>query len=727
MAMKRFLLLTALCALVFNLHAQLNIIPDVSQDKTPAGINLPQQSPVHYDAASTNKSWLSRWYNYGETMELYHGVQSPWYGNFLFPDSTILVNYTSGYGSPWIHKLGDVLDVTSVMFNDATLHPNALTIDATTKYRLDSIHFHCMYDRNIANTSIVDTLLFEISVNDNLLPSYFAPGILSPNFTTDTVYMRRIPYTYLTNGLNLPNKKVIKVPLTAQTYADSLSNGIHIIKVGTDSVPVVNPGKSVVVSVMFIPGYTWVANTDIIDNKNSLLFVARKEKDNFFPHYTKRDFNVSYIIPSDVRYNYAGSWNANYIPSFAYMGTTPTYNYEHHMIYYKISTPYKVTYETQNVSCYGANNGHVNMTVSGGTPPYSFLWSHGATTQNVTALTAGTYTVTITDQASDSTVRIFNITQPAALQAAFSSTPATACGASDGAVLVANISGGTPSYSIIVLDADSVTQTMSDLMAGIYTVKVTDTKGCKLIKPVAVNETGAPAHTADVTQISCFGQADGSIDITITNPGGTPTYAWSNNQTGSDISNLSEGNYMLTVTIGNCHIFGVFDIVEPNPIQVNATVNNPTGGQNNGSIVLQVTGGTAPFIYNWSSGQQTQNIGNLGGGSYTVTITDSRLCTKTETFTVISTGVFEDAQTFNVTLYPNPASDKLFVKAESPDANDVFISIYDYQGKIIASHSFFTSGSTIYSLNLFNFARGFYIAEIICGNRKIYKKFSINR
>ena len=76
-------------------------------------------------------------------------------------------------------------------------------------------------------------------------------------------------------------------------------------------------------------------NVDTLTQKNSFFFTSYKEQDGLFPLYTKKDFNISYIIPDDVRYNNASSWNGLFVPSFAYMGSTADFSYEHHSIYYK--------------------------------------------------------------------------------------------------------------------------------------------------------------------------------------------------------------------------------------------------------------------------------------------------------------------------------------------------------------------------------------------------------
>lgn len=721
--MKKLIYILVFSAISVQLSvAQKEMQPMNGHVKNIPNLNLPLYLNTMY-SNNNSKTGVSRWYNYGETMQLYLGVTSPLYGNFLFPDSTILVNYTGGYGSAWVHKLADVLDVTSVIFNDPTVHPNALTLDAMSKYRLDSLHFHCKYDRNIADPNIVDTLMFEVSVNDNLLQAYFAPGILSPNFTTDTVFMKRLPYNYQSNALNLANKKIYKVPLNAQTYADSLTNGIHIIKLATDSLPKVNAGKYVVVAVTFIPGYTWVPNTDILDNKNNVLFVSYKERDNFFQVYTKKDYNVSYILPSDVRYNAAGSWNSNFIPSFAYLGTTPTYNYEHHLIYYKISTAFSVTYDKQDVSCHGYNDGYVHMNVSGGATPYTYLWSNGATTANVNNLNAGNYTVTIIDQTPDTVVRIFNITQPTAITATVSSTPASACGASDGAIVVSNISGGTPSYSIVVLDADSVTQTMTDLPAGVYTVKVTDSKGCKLINYVGINENGAPAFNVVQNNISCYGLSDGSISVTIPNPTGTPAYTWSTGQTTSSITSLTLGNYLLTITDNNCHIFQSFTITQPQPLNVTGSVTNASNGLANGTIIITVTGGTTPYTYSWSNGMHTQNLGNLSEGTYSVTVTDAHQCEAVHTFNVISTGITERGENWHYSIYPNPARNVLSISLDGLKNTYATINIHTIHGHMVYHEKVFVSNNFTHNINIYNFTQGLYFVEISVDGFKINKKF----
>jgi len=305
------------------------------------------QQPTRYKLLpkqNVDRAETDRWYNFGGAMDAYNQGSGILYANNLFPDTTILVDYgTSGYSGPWIHKLADVLDVKSTFFNDASIFPGELntTTDFLNYYSLDSIAVYFLYSRGLSDTSVVDTLLIEVAKSGSLPTSLFAgaaAATLVSNLNTDTVFFKDIPYTQATNSFPLAGKFSIKVPLTAAMEFDTLDNGLNYIAVPVTGLSNIPDANLVVSSVTYIPGFTWTPNVDTLDNFNALRFVSYKEIDGQFPNYTKRDWNSSYIVPQDVRYNNAGGWNGSFIPSFAYMGgTAATYDYEHHLIDYKIS------------------------------------------------------------------------------------------------------------------------------------------------------------------------------------------------------------------------------------------------------------------------------------------------------------------------------------------------------------------------------------------------------
>ncbi|MEO8151221.1 MAG: gliding motility-associated C-terminal domain-containing protein [Bacteroidia bacterium] len=291
---------------------------------------------------------------------------------------------------------------------------------------------------------------------------------------------------------------------------------------------------------------------------------------------------------------------------------------------------------TTNVSCYGGNNGNINLTANGGTSPYSYQWSNGATTQNISNLSSGTYTVTVTD-AHGCTVQVSGIAinQPgASVTANPSSTTNVSCfGGNNGNInLTAN--GGTAPYSYQWSNG-ATTQNLINLSSGTYTVTVTDAHGCTMqVSGIAINQPGASvsATPSSTTNVSCFGGNNGNISL-IVNGGTSPyTYQWSNGATTQNLSNLSSGNYSVTVTDANGCTTQVAGIAINQPgASVTATPSSTTNvscfGGSNGNINLTVNGGTSPYSYQWNNGATTQNLSNLSSGTYTATVTDVNGCT----------------------------------------------------------------------------------------------------
>jgi hypothetical protein len=309
----------------------------------PKGKVLDQKqiSKIKLGQNHSNSKSTERWYNYGEAMDLILGGTAAYAGNMLFPDSTISVVYTGGVlKGPWIHKLADVFDPTVIMFNDATIYPGEMAIGKRSTYTLDSIQVDCFYLRGYKTPTAVDTLIFDVAIIDAPTATsgyvYFdSTSQVSINLHTKKTKFVDVLYNQPTNSFNMNPHTTYKVPLTAITAADTLANGLNLIS----CVPnlTIDSFKIVVVSVAFKPGYTWTF-MDSLNSYNRFRFLSLNEGPGVFPTYTVNDWNVSYIIPQDVRYNTAGNWNGEYIPSFAYLGQTNgtnDYDYLHHSIYYK--------------------------------------------------------------------------------------------------------------------------------------------------------------------------------------------------------------------------------------------------------------------------------------------------------------------------------------------------------------------------------------------------------
>ncbi|MTD69259.1 T9SS type A sorting domain-containing protein [Flavobacterium sp. LC2016-13] len=302
-----------------------------------------------------------------------------------------------------------------------------------------------------------------------------------------------------------------------------------------------------------------------------------------------------------------------------------------------------------NVSCFGGANGTATITASGGTPSYTYLWSNGATTATASGLQSGTYSVTITDANScQRTINNIIVGQPAAtLNGTPSVTNVSCFGGSNGTATI-TASGGTPSYTYLWSNG-ATTATTTGLQSGTYSVTITDANSCqRTINNIIVGQPAATLNgTPSVTNVSCFGGANGTA--TITASGGTPsyTYLWSNGATTATATGLVAGTYSVTITDANSCLRTINNIIVGQPAVINAApsqVNVSCNGGANGSATVTPTGGTGAYTYLWSNGATTASITGLASGAYSVTITDANLCTKTQNFTITQPPVLAATQ-----------------------------------------------------------------------------------
>ncbi|MBU0486800.1 MAG: T9SS type A sorting domain-containing protein [Bacteroidetes bacterium] len=301
------------------------------------GKTLPGKTSVYKPSHQVSRAANERWYNYGFTM--YDVLAKPdiyWQLNYLFPDSTILADFGGTFAPPWIHNIGDVLDVSSDMFNEASLYPGQLKLTSASTFSVDSIEIWFLYMRNLPD-SIVDTLVVSVAAHASFSGlSGFIGSAINTNLGADSVLFFDLGYSSATNSLSQSGKITFKLPLTV---ADTATNeyGVNRVVFAPTGLGTLAGSKNIAVTYSFVPGYSWVPNVDTVTSMNEFDFLSFDEDDAGLPFYSKWDFNVSYIIPYDVRYDAAGSWNGSYVPSFAYMGTSSHYSYVHHAIFYKLT------------------------------------------------------------------------------------------------------------------------------------------------------------------------------------------------------------------------------------------------------------------------------------------------------------------------------------------------------------------------------------------------------
>ena len=281
------------------------------------------------------------------------------------------------------------------------------------------------------------------------------------------------------------------------------------------------------------------------------------------------------------------------------------------------------------IACFGGSTGSVNMTPTGGTAPYTYVWTGGSTAQSAIGVPAGTYTVVVTDANGCTTTISATITQPQApLSLATTQVNVLCFGNSTGSIDLSP-SGGTPGYTY-AWSNNSTIQDPLNLIAGTYTVVVTDANGCIDTTGVIITQpqSGLSLSSTQVN-VLCFGNNTGAINLTVAGGTAPYTYAWSNNTTAQDPSNLIAGVYTVTVTDANgCTATLSITITQPaTAVSISTTVQNILCLNGTGSINSSPAGGVSPYTYSWSNQATTQNITNLQAGNYTVTVTDANGCT----------------------------------------------------------------------------------------------------
>ncbi|OFY34796.1 MAG: hypothetical protein A2275_02370 [Bacteroidetes bacterium RIFOXYA12_FULL_35_11] len=292
------------------------------------------------------------------------------------------------------------------------------------------------------------------------------------------------------------------------------------------------------------------------------------------------------------------------------------------------STELTALVSSGNISCYGLNDGNASVTASGGTPPYTYIWSNSSTNASILNLTQGTYTITIKDTNDCELIKSVTIDEPIAVTANINYVNHCTCyGISNGSISVSGISG-TPPY-LYSWSSGQFTSSVTALSPGLQTVTITDNNGCLAETTITVLQPDLLQISGTTSNILCFGQTTGQIDITVS--GGTSPflYGWSNGSISEDAIFIEAGSYSVSVYDANgCNTSQSFSVTQPTPTTIYANVQEISCyGSEDGAISTIVSGGVPPYAYLWSSGQSTNNISNLEPGVYTLTVTDANFCT----------------------------------------------------------------------------------------------------
>ncbi len=481
-------------------------------------------------------------------------------------------------------------------------------------------------------TTIFNSMLYAFSTTDlcgtNIAPtvSQLRPnvrfGFCQPNISNYAIVWTPSTGTNAVTSPGIPNPTA--TPSTSQNYTIAVGSGACIgyktvnVQVDTSRVSAGAdisscPGSPVVLNATVVgnvipgvPAFTWTTTPGgtVIGNTQSVTVTP--------------NVNTTYVVAM------TGGACTHYDTVNVTLGSLNV-----------VATP-------TNVKCNGQNNGKIVVTASNGTLPYTYSWSANAATGNIDSalnLAPGSYQVTVTDINTCSGTATASITQPAALQnSSIVTTPIKCFGGSTGVITIGPTGGTTP-YTYSWTNALPAVPNQTGLAANNYSVTTTDAHGCSVSSTIPMTQpTQITFNTATIQNEKCAGSVSGKITVFPTGGTGAFTYSWSSGGNGQTISNLAVNTYKVTVTDANqCTATVSYAITQPTAITFTAPVIDSTKcfGSSDGDATVNPAGGTIPYTYSWSPGNQTgQQATGLSAQQYSITVTDDSLCTATTTLTI---------------------------------------------------------------------------------------------
>ncbi len=300
-------------------------------------------------------------------------------------------------------------------------------------------------------------------------------------------------------------------------------------------------------------------------------------------------------------------------------------------------------------------------------------------------------------------------------------------GGSDGSILSDGNGGlGQYTYNWGANTANQSTAEATGLTAGTYTVTVADTIGCASTATLTLLDPPSALITTDSSSdINCFGDNNGWAMITAT--GGVPgyTYAWSNGNNTDQISNVVANTYTVTVTDAfGCEVITPVIISEP-ANALSATITN----NGNGSLTASGSGGTGSYTYLWNSlagGQTTATATGLTSGTYTVVVSDANGCNTLVTLDIIVVGQTEINHENTIVVFPNPASDNVYIDLTLNEFSDVQINILNITGQAILSKEYVVNKNDRIELNTSSLLSGVYTIQLNIGSEQFSRKLIIS-
>ena len=286
-------------------------------------------------------------------------------------------------------------------------------------------------------------------------------------------------------------------------------------------------------------------------------------------------------------------------------------------------------------------DGFITSVITSGTPPFNYIWSNNYTTQDVTNLGNGTYSLLVTDSNGCTASASYSINALEAPVLELVVINPTGCNTNDGQVTT-NVTGGSGNY-FYDWDVDDLgdfddNANLENLSPGNYNLNVQDANGCSSSASFSIASATPPVLILNGINVSCFGDNNGLVSVSLTGDNGPFSYSWSNGDSSAVISGLNAGMYELTITdfIG-CQAMDSIEILEPEELIFDSVISLDPSCLNisDGSIEIFASGGVGSYSYLWENGNTSSSINNLLSGDYTITVLDENGCVLDSTINIM--------------------------------------------------------------------------------------------
>lgn len=396
--------------------------------------------------------------------------------------------------------------------------------------------------------------------------------------------------------------------------------------------------------------------------------------------------------------------------------------------------------EIEEVGCKGGRNGEIHIDVTGGTLDYSFEWYNEfnvlwGTEQNLLdTVEAGFYTIELRD-ANDcfATFQDIEVIEPDSILNVFPllSRDTICHGASNGFIDITP-SGGYAPYSFH-WGNEAMTQDIFNLPAGSYGLTMTDAGDCEFIlPPYFIIESAAPITfvNSEITDVDCFGNQNGAIDVTFTGGWQPLEYQWVPsdgfpNPNIEDPSDLNGGNYILFVTDAVDCFFEdlIFEVNEPDELVIEHEFSSPNHAAMQADIAIIPSGGTFPYVYSWEDGNMDSFRESMDYGTYFVTVTDAHDCETITEITLDATTNTDNIEEINeLKIYPNPTDGLAYLEIDLSKPVNFSLEVFDLLGKKVHSHHNSVQTTETIPLDFTHLPNGTYFIQLLVNQNVIHSK-----